>query len=409
VHIVYVSAYFPPEMGASQARVSELARAWVKAGHKVTVITGFANYPTGVKAPEDKGVLYRREKYEGVDVIRCYLWTAEKMAGTKRMISFATFAASVTMLGPLLLSKPDVIIGTSPHLLVPLAGYLVARLRFRPFVFEVRDLWPESIMAVDAMKENMVIRVLRRIAKHLYFHSDRVVTLGNGYKRCINDLYKLPNEAMDVIPNGIEISRFSPSPRDNEIRKQYGWDGKFVVMYIGLHGMAQGLMNVVNAAEKLAPYPNIQVVFVGEGVEKEQLMASAAERKLTNIQFIGQQPPARIPLYYAACDLGLVSLKSAPLFQEVLPSKMFEYLGMERAMIINMDGDARQLIEQAGAGIFVPPDNPQALADAIVELSKDPARLEKMGKSGREFVVANYQRDQLAANFLQVLQKLVKK
>jgi colanic acid biosynthesis glycosyl transferase WcaI len=407
VHIVYVSAYFPPEMGAPAARVSELSRAWVKAGHKVTVLTGFANHPTGVKAPTDRRTLTRRETWEGVNVVRSYVYAAANKGTARRMASYGSFMTSASLIGPARISRPDIVIGTSPHLLTPVAGYTYARLKGAPFVFEVRDLWPESIIAVDAMKEGAMIRGLKKLAKYLYFHSDRVVTVGQGYKRCIHDLYGLPLDRMDVVPNGVDVSHFAPSPRSNEIRSTYGWGDKFVVMYIGTHGMAHGLSTTLDAAKKLASNPNIHFVFVGEGAEKENLKAKSAQMGLQNVQFIDQQPKSKVPLFYAACDIGLVSLRNTPLFQEVLPSKIFEYLGMERPMVISVDGDARRLVEEAGAGLFVPPENADALADAVVKLSQSPENLTKMGQSGRRYVMENYDRNALAQKYLTVLQDIV--
>jgi glycosyltransferase involved in cell wall biosynthesis len=405
--ILYVSQYFPPEMGAPAGRVHELSREWVRAGHRVTVLTGFAHHPTGVKAAGDRGRLTRRERIDGIDVVRCYVFAAPNAGVGKRMVSYASFMLSAAVIGALRVARPDVVVATSPQLLCACAGRALA-LRFRvPFVFEVRDLWPESILAVEAMQDNWVVRSLKGLARHLYRTSDRIVTVGEGYKRQIERLYGIDPGKMDVVPNGIDPELFSPAPRDNEIRRELGWGDRTVAMYVGTHGMAHALHGVLEAARRLQDVRELLFVFVGEGARKEELVRQAAAAGLDNVQFIGQQPKARVPAFYAACDLGLVTLRRTPLFQEVLPSKIFEYLAMERPLILSVDGEARQLVEAAGAGRFVEPENPEALAAALRELAGDRRRLAEMGRRGRSFVLAHYQRSALAERYARLLAQVV--
>jgi glycosyltransferase involved in cell wall biosynthesis len=196
---------------------------------------------------------------------------------------------------------------------------------------------------------------------------------------------------------------FSPLPRDNEVRREYGWGDKFVLLYLGTHGMAHALDKVLDAAKRLREAQRFHFVFVGDGAEKENLKRKAAEAGLSNVQFIDPQPKARVPLFYAACNLGIVTLRDTALFQEVLPSKIFEYLGMERAILLGVGGEARRLVEGAGAGEFVSPEDSDAMAAAILRMSQDPARLEEMGRKGRAHVLANYDRGVLARRYVDVL------
>ena len=402
-----MSQYFPPEMGAPSARVHELSRAWRQAGHDVTVLTAFAHHPTGVKAPGDRFRLTRRTSLDGIDVVRAYIYAAPNRGTWRRMASYLSFFVAATVIGLVRVRRPDVIVATSPQLLAACAGYLLAR-RFRvPFVFEVRDLWPESIVAVDAMHENVVIRALRRVAAHLYAHSARIVTVGEGYKRQIVSRYAVPAERLTVVPNGIDPQFFTPAPRDNDVRRELGWGDRLVVLYVGTLGMAHALHVVLEAAARLAGEPDKLFVFVGEGARKDELKRQAGEQGLCNVQFIDHQPKERIPAYYAACDLGLVTLRNTPLFQDVLPSKIFEYLGMERPVLVAVDGEARRLVEAAGAGRFVPPEDPRALADAIRELARDRVRLAAMGRAGRLHVVEHYDRRMLARRYAELLEQLV--
>jgi glycosyltransferase involved in cell wall biosynthesis len=323
------------------------------------------------------------------------------------MVSYASFFGAASTIGAYRIGRPDIVVATSPQLLCACAGFLLARLRGVPFVFEVRDLWPESILAVDAMGENLLVRSLKRVADHLYRSSDRIVTVGEGYKRQITELYGIAPERMDVVPNGIDPDLFVPGPRDNAVRRELGWGDRTVLLYVGTHGMAHALHVVLEAAERFRDDPDMLFAFVGEGARKEELKRQAAARSLANVQFIDQQPKRRIPEFYAACDIGLVTLRKTPLFQEVLPSKIFEYLGMERPVIVSVDGDARRLVERAGAGVFVEPENVDALVDAIRRMVRDPERRAEMGRSGRSHVLAHYGRAELAQRYAGILDELL--
>jgi len=408
MRILYVSQYFPPEMGAPSARVHELSREWAKQGHQVTVLTGFAHHPMGVKAKEDRWRITRREKKDGVDVVRSYVYAAPNKGTAKRMASYASFMISAAAVGSLRVEKPDVVIATSPQLLCACAGYALAKRFGAPFVFEVRDLWPESVIAVEVMGENFIVRGLKRVARFLYENSDRIVTVGDGYKNKINELYGTAPEKMEVIVNGIDAALFKPGPRDNEVRKEHGWGGRFVAMYVGTHGMAHALDKVLEAAKRLADEKDLLFVFVGEGAEKDNLKNMAANLELDNVRFIDQQDKERVALFYAACDLGLVTLRNTPLFQEVLPSKIFEYLGMERPILISVDGQARRLVESAGAGEFVPPEDADKMADAITRLKSDRQKLAQMGKAGRAYVLEHHDRRALAAQYIDFLREVIK-
>ncbi|MEM7583040.1 MAG: glycosyltransferase family 4 protein [Acidobacteriota bacterium] len=407
MRILYVSQYFPPEMGAPSARVHELARVWAQRGEEITVLTAFAHHPVGIKAPQDRWRWTRRERIDGIDLVRAYVYAAPNKGTFKRMLSYLSFMISAVLIGLARVRRPDVIVATSPQLLCGAAGYLLARAFRVPFVFEVRDLWPESIIAVDAMKENLVIRSLRRLAHALYRRSDRIVTVGEGYRQQIHQRYGVPLAHMSEIPNGIRTDLFEPGPRNNAVRREYGWGDRFVLLYLGTHGMAHALHVVLETAEFLQQdHPDLLFAFVGEGAEKERLQRLAQEKQLANVQFIGQQPKEKVPLFYAACDLGLVTLRNTPLFQDVLPSKIFEYLAMERPILLTVDGQARQLVEQAGGGVFVPPEDAKALAAAIRSLVQAPEKRIGMGRAGREFVVQHYNRAIQAIDYLELLEEV---
>jgi len=406
VKILFVSQYFPPEVCAPANRTHEFSREWVRLGHDVTVLTAFPHHPTGVKSPEDKWVITRRDRMDDIDVVRTYVYATANKGIVRRMMSYASFMVSAVSVGRWRVSRPDVVVATSPQLLCACAGYAIARSLKAPFVFEVRDLWPESILAVGAMKKNFIVRRLQDVARFLYKRSDQIVTVGDGYRRLINDRYSIPMERMEVVTNGVNPDVFQPAPRDNEVRREYGWGGRFVVLYMGTHGMAHALHRVMEAARQLKGHEDILFAFVGEGAEKDNLKARASEWSLSNVQFIDQQPKSRVPDFYAACDLGLVTLRDTPLFQEVLPSKIYEYMGMQKPLLISVGGEARKTVEAAGAGEFIPPEDVAALVNAVTRLSQQPERLEQMGRNGRNYVIENYDRRALARDYLDILARV---
>lgn len=407
MRILYVSQYFPPEVNAPAARVHELAREWVRLGHHVSVITGFPHHPLGCKAPHDRGVLSRREALDGIDLIRTYVYAVPNEGKLRRMLSYASFMLSAATIGYARTARPDVVVATSPHLLSGLAGYLLARAMGVPFVFEVRDLWPEQLLAIGIGREgSMVVRVLRRLARFLYEHSDHMVTVGDGYAHALRTRHQVPPTKLSVIPNGIDPSLFVPGERMNAVRAAHGWGDRFVVLYLGTHGLSQGLGSVLEVAAQLRDEKDILFAFVGEGADKAALQERACQEGLSNVQFIGQQPKQLVPGYYSACDLGVVALRPAPLFTEVLPSKLFEYLGMEKPVLLNIDGEARRLVERAGCGGYVPWGDAAGMAQMIRNLRGQRDQLVAMGRSGRRFVLEKYERRVLAKTYLTLLQKL---
>ena len=404
--ILFVSQYFPPEVCAPANRTYELSREWRRLGHDVTVLTAFPHHPRGVKQPQDRWALTRRERVDDIEVIRTYVYATANKGIFRRMMSYASFMTSAVVIGRWRVSKPDVVVATSPQLLCACAGYVIARSLRTPFVFEVRDLWPESILAVEAMGQNFIVRRLKDVARFLYQRSDRIVTVGDGYRRQINRLYGIPLDRMDVVTNGIDPEMFTPGERDNDVRREYGWGDRFVVLYMGTHGMAHALHRVLEAARELSSRKDILFAFVGEGAEKDNLKRLAAQWKLSNVQFIDQQPKSRVPHFYDASDLGLVTLRDTPLFQDVLPSKIFEYMAMQKPLLIGVGGEARRTVEEAGAGQFIPPENVRALVEAVTSLKQQPELLERMGRSGRSYVIEHFDRRSIARSYADILRRV---
>jgi glycosyltransferase involved in cell wall biosynthesis len=404
MHILYVSQYFPPEPGAPAARVSELARAWVEAGHQVTVLTGMPHHPTGIVPPEYRQRVLVGEDFHGVRVVRTWIYAAANRGRLRRSVAYASFAASAALWGQFHVDRPDVLVATSPQFLCAVAGHAIARMRSLPFVFEVRDLWPESIVAVGALPAgHPIVRGLTLIEEHLYRRADRIVVVTDSFAARLRQR-GVAADKIEVVKNGVDLDRFVPASHDTQLRQRLGYAGKFVVGYVGTHGMAHGLDSVLDVAAALRSQDQIRFLFVGEGAERQRLQARAKSELLDNVLFLGALPRDAMTEVYATSDLCLVPLRKSELFQTVLPSKIFEILGMARPVLLSVDGEARALVEASGGGVFVPPEDAPAMAEAILRLAQDPAACRDMGERGRAYVKEHFDRKQLAASYLGILE-----
>ena len=413
--ILYVSQYFPPEMGAPAARAAELSRHWVASGHDVTVLTGFPNHPTGVVPPEYRSQLRRlvlREKTDGVNVVRTWLLPFPNRKAHERILNYTSFCASAAATG-LFLSRPDVVIATSPQLLVALSGWWLARCKRVPFVFEVRDLWPESLAAVGMGNPNSLLhRTLAKIASFLYRRSDRVVVVTPAFEDHLVQHWRVPRKKISVIENGVETKLFAPDPfpggTETTLRRELRAEGKFVVSYIGTMGMAHGLETIIAVAAQLQnTNPEIVFLMLGEGAEKERIVTLARERGLNNLRFVDQQPREKIPAYICASDVCLVLLKKTELFKTVIPTKMLEFMSCARPVILGVDGQARAILEEARAGFVIEPESSAALLDAIRDLAANREVARQLGQNGREYILRKFSRHHTAEKYICVLEALL--
>ncbi len=411
--ILYVSQYYPPEMGAPAARASELARHWVRAGHDVSVLTGFPNHPTGVVPPEWRARLRRltyRETIDGVNVYRTWLWPLPNRKAHERMRNYASFCLSAALRG-MFLPHPDVIIASSPQLLVGLSGWWIGFSKQIPFVFEVRDLWPESLVAVGAGNENSLLhRTLAKIAGFLYQRSNLIAVVTPAFKNHLIKRWRIPEEKIAVVENGVETDLFAPtSPATTEmLRRELGAESKFLVCYVGTMGMAHGLETLLDAASRLQD-ENASILFllIGEGAEKQRIKGLAESRNLANIRFLDQQPRERIPSFISASDACLVLLKKTDVFKTVIPTKMLEFMSCARPVILGVDGQAREIVEQANAGIVIEPENADALVQAINQLAENLELGTALGQNGRAYILQNFSRGSTAEKYIDVLSTLL--
>jgi len=399
-------------MGAPAARASELARHWADAGHEVTVLTGFPNHPTGVVPAEWRGRLRRfihREQLDGVNVVRTWLWPLPNRKAHERMRNYASFCISAALTG-LGIERPDVIIATSPQLLVGLSGWWLAAWKRTPFVFEVRDLWPESLVAVGAGDENSLLhRALAAIAGFLYKRATHIVVVTPAFKDHLVRVWKVAAEKISLVANGVETEMFAPQTPESDARTRADLkaEGKFLVCYSGTMGMAHGLDTLLDAASQLrGPAPSVQFVLVGEGADKQRVVDLARQRDLTNVTFLEQRPREQIPALISASDACLVLLKKTDVFKTVIPTKMLEFMSCARPVILGVDGQAREIMEEARAGIVIEPENATELAEAIRSLAADTERGRLLGSNGRVYIQAKCSRRRTAEDYIEVLWKL---
>jgi glycosyltransferase involved in cell wall biosynthesis len=402
MRILYVSHYFPPEMGAPAGRVAGLSRQWAEAGHEVHVLTGFPHHPTGVIPPEYRRAFHRgysREDFHGVHVHRTWIFPAANKGKVRRSANYLSFLMSAAVTGSLRIPRPDVIIATSPQLLCAAAGDVLAR-RFRvPMVMEIRDLWPESLVAVGVTSSrSTLVGNLERLARGLYRHASHVVTITEAQRAAIVGC-GLPESRVSVVPNGVDAlflqDRSSARSCD-----------QFIVTYIGTLGMAHHLETLLEAAELLRGVPAFRFRIVGEGAQRQELEARARAMQLANVEFIGQRPREEVPTWISESDVCLVLLRKTPVFLTVVPSKMIEIMAVGRPIVLGVEGEAKELLERAGAGIGVPPEDAVALAAAIRRLRDDVDLRERCGMSGRQFVEREFRREALAVKYLNILQRL---
>ena len=404
--VVYQHYLQPGHPGFS--RFNAFARRWAEAGHEVTVIAGTVDCATGRAPPGYAWRWNTREQDGKVAVWRCHVPQTHGRGALGRAWAVLGFILSA-LTAALRVPRADVVIASSPPLLVALPGWVAARRMRARLVFEVRDLHPESAVTTGVLSaSSLVTRVLYGLERWAYRAADLVNVLTPAFRDDLLRREAASAEKIVCVPDGADLDLFRPGPRDNAIRRELGWGDRFVVMYAGAHGRANALGQLVDAAERLKDVPEILIATVGDGPERARLAREARERGLRNIVFCGAQPRSRMGEVVNACDVGVAVLQDNPTFRTVYPTKIFDYMACARPTLIAIDGIARKLIcEEAHAGVFAEPENGASLADAIRRLAADPVGLAEMGRRGREWVEAHASREALAVQYLDALGALV--
>lgn len=400
--ILFITENYPPETNAAATRVSERVPYWLGAGHDVTIITTAPNFPAGKLHDGYRNRWKSVEWIDGAKVVRVWSYISANEGFFRRTVDFISFMLTGT-LAALREPRPDVVVATSPQFFSAVAGWMIGKFRRRPFVFELGDLWPASISAVGAMEKGRLIALLERLELFLYRQSECVVALTHAFKRNLVSR-GIESSKIAVVRNGVEVSHYSPQPRDADLESALELKGCFVVGYIGTHGMAHDLMNVIRAAEKSNGASRLRFLFVGAGAEKPALVAAAKERQLKNVVFVDSVPKSEVRRYWSLCDLALIHLKDDPVFAEVIPSKLFEAMGMGIPVLMAAPaGEASEIVTTENVGTWVGAGNPDALLSAAETLADSPTQVAKMRRQCVERV-ASFSREQQAVDMLSVLE-----
>jgi glycosyltransferase involved in cell wall biosynthesis len=405
MRILFLSHYFPPEVNAPASRTYEHCNQWVQDGHKVTVVTCAPNHPRGTVYEGYHNKLFQREERNGIQVIRIWTYVTANEGFLKRTLNYLSYMVAAVLVAPLL-SKCDVVLSTSPQFFNGLAGYLVSRLKRVPWILEIRDLWPESIVAVGAITNRPVIRLLEGLETFAYRKADHLVVVTDAFKAHM--LAKgISSKKVTVIKNGVDFSLYRNPPHGHRnLLRELELEGKFVASYFGTHGMAHHLETVLEAAHELREWKDVVFLLVGDGAERSRLVTIRDEMKLFNVVMLDQQAKEKMPELWSLSSVSLVLLKKSALFKTVLPSKIFESMAMEKPVILGVEGESAELVMSAGGGICIEPENSKDLAIQVLKLYRDPTLRQKLGSSGRRYVLEHFDRQVLAKRFSDVM-KLV--
>lgn len=406
MHILFLTDNFPPEVNAPASRTFEHCREWVRAGNQVTVITCAPNFPTGKVYPGYKNRLWQTEMMEGIRVIRVWTYITANEGFAKRILDYVSYMVAATSASPFV-RKPDLVIGTSPLLFTVMAAWAVGFLKRIPFVFELRDIWPESIKAVGAMSDSVVIRFFEKIEMFLYRKAARIVSVTNSFKQTLIKR-GVDGGKIEVVTNGVDISRFKPSAKDGELVRRYGLEEKFVAGYIGTHGMAHALETILEAADKIRALPDggrFRFILLGHGARKEVLKEKARQMGLDNVLFIDSVPKEEVVRYWSLLDVSIIHLKKTPLFTTVIPSKLFECMGMGIPVLHGVAGESAAIVEHEKCGLVFEPENSDELIDKLVRLSGEPGVYQELQANCLRGA-AKYDRKVLAAKMLAILEDI---
>ncbi|MDF2384364.1 glycosyltransferase family 4 protein [Nostoc ellipsosporum NOK] len=403
MHILFLSDNFPPEVNAPASRTFEHCRQWVEAGHQVTVVTCAPNFPAGKLMNGYRNRLWQEEEIAGIRVIRVWSYITANDGFAKRTLDYLSYMVAGTI-GALFVRKPDVIVGTSPQFFTAVAAWTVAFCKRRPWVFELRDIWPESIKTVGAAKDGIAIRLLERLEMFLYRASDRIVAVTYSFRDTLARRGIDPAK-IDVVTNGVDLDNFAPRPKDAALLTELNLEGRFVAGYIGTHGMAHALETLLDAAGRLARDPkgrDIVILLLGDGARKAALKAEAEARGLDNLIFLDPVAKDQVGRYWSLLDASIIHLRASELFETVIPSKMFEALAMGIPILLGVRGEAAGILNRSGGGETFTPENGEELAARLVAMREDPGLCRKYSAAGIASA-PQYERRTLAGRLLDIL------
>lgn len=396
--ILFLTDNFPPEVNAPATRTFEHCREWVKAGHDVTVITCFPNYPQGKVYPGYTNSLCKTECMDGIKVVRVWSYMTANKGFIKRIIDFISFSVTSFFAG--LFRECDIIVATSPQFFTALSGRTLGFFKRKPWIMEVRDLWPDSIKAVGAMKESVVLKYFSKEEKWCYSSAKKIVVVTNSFKREIAKK-GIPEDKIFVIKNGANTELFKPREKSQELLRKLGLEGKRVLGYVGTLGMAHKIDFLIDCVKDLDDYA---LMILGNGAEKENIQQKIESEGIKNVVLLDSVPKNEVAEYIALQDAALVNLRKSSLFTTVIPSKIFETASMRIPIMLGVDGEAREMVEEFGAGLFYEPENREDFLEKLNTLFSSP-EVYKNCCDGGEKLAAAYDRKRLAAEMLEIISK----
>jgi len=405
MRILFFSHYYTPEVNAPASRTSEHCSVWASKGHEVTVVTCAPNHPSGKLYPGYRNRLHQVETINGVQVIRLWTLLAANQGFLWRTLNYLSYFGAVILALPFL-PPADVVISTSPQFFCGLAGFFAGAFRRTPWVLEIRDLWPESIVTVGAMRKGLVVSAIERLEAFAYRRADQIVSVTHSFVPHIAERRGDP-ATIAVVRNGADLSKFERRQGEPDVKRELGLEAKFVAAYVGTHGLAHGLDVILDAAEILRDDPRIAFLMVGDGAECARLRDSRDRRGLENVHILGQRPKRDMPGVWMATDASLILLRRNEMFKKVLPSKMMEAMAMQCPIVLGVEGEAKNLLEEAKAGVAITPENASELAAAVCELADNPERAGRFGRQGRDFAAAHFDRAKLASDYLDLLRSVI--
>ncbi|AHF08096.1 glycosyltransferase family 4 protein [Desulfitobacterium metallireducens] len=402
MRILMLTQYFPPETGAAQVRLFEVAKAIRNQGHDIEVVTAFPNYPNGIIPPEYQGKFYMKDSIEGIPVHRTWIYPVQRGKFWKRLLNYFSFVFSA-FYGVLKAGKADYIFVESPPLFIGFTMIFAKWVKGAKLILNVSDLWPESAVSLGLVTNKTLITLAEGLERWMYKSSWRISTQTEGIISSLKDR-GIPGEKIVFLPNGVDPDLFAPIKQDEQLLEKLNLRGKYVILYAGTMGYAHGLEVALQAAERLEKdHPEIAFLLVGDGSEKPRLMEMAQEMKLTNVRWVDFQPITQMQRYYSLAHISLSTLRRYKLSEGVRPSKLFPGLASAKPLIYVGEGEGAKIVEESGGGVVIPPEEPQLLAETILMLQQDPGRCQTQGEHGREFVIKNYSWKSIVSHWLRDL------
>ena len=401
--ILFLTDNFPPEMNAPATRTWEHCKEWVKQGIEVTVITCAPNFPKGKVFDGYKNKFIQSEIVDGIKVVRVWSYISSNSGFLKRIIDYISFAVMSFIVG--LFHKTDIIIATSPQFFTTISGYLLSIFKRKPWVFELRDIWPESIKAVGAMKPSKLLDSFEKLELFLYRKADLIIPVTESFK---SNLINRGVEAskIKVVKNGVDLTKYKPITKDLYLLKELNLSDKFVISYIGTHGMAHGLSFILSSIEKVNN--DFHFLFIGGGAEKESLVRQAKTLGLTNCTFLDFVSKDEIKRYISIIDIALVNLKKSDTFKSVIPSKIFENAAMMKPILLGVQGESEEIIRAYYAGECFLPEDKEDFLNKLQLMYDEYLKKTLIYNRGMSALVTDYDRSKLALSMLDELKLIIK-